>query len=72
MLAMHIFCLALLCHISTMLAASTGVSVLDIRNLLNESLANMKLIQRSSTLSSRAREVLEKFIRILDSTSKRR
>ena len=44
----------------------------DVRRLLNESLTNMKLIQRTSVLSSRAREVLERFIRILDSISEYR
>jgi hypothetical protein len=70
MLAMHTFCLALLCHTSPALAASTGVSDLDIRKLLNEGLANMKLLQRTSALSSRAREVLEKFVCIFDAIRK--
>lgn len=46
--------------------------MMDVRRLLNESLTNMRLIQRTSALSSRAREVLEKFIRILDSIRKSR
>lgn len=67
---MHFFCLDLLYRIHPMPATSVGVPAAEIRRLLGDSIDNMKLLQRSSTLALKAREVLEKFIQILDSTRK--
>ncbi|CAN9174111.1 unnamed protein product [Alternaria alternata] len=66
-LAMHLFCLALLYHIRPELEAKTITSASRIRDLLGQCLDNMKVLQRTSTLFRKAREALEVFTQKLDS-----
>lgn len=69
-LAMHVFCLALLYHVHPVLATLTGVPASEIRHLLGDCLDNMKAQQRASVVFLKAREALDKFTRKLDSICK--